>query len=187
RLRLLTAQGAFDAARELAAALDSVAAERDLVRTRMRGLALAMVLKHRAGEAARVRAHLVAYLRLFDATGYARPLAREGELALTLLDRLAKARKADAAVAGAAARLRAILDAEAEAQPSETPLSDGELEVLALLEEHHDKAIATRLDLTFHGVRHRVSRIFAKLGVRGRLDAVRRGRERGLLPPAAGG
>ena len=187
RLRLLTAQGAFDAARELAAALDAVAAERDLVRTRMRGLALAMVLEHRAGEAARVRAHLVAYLRLFDATGYARPLAREGELALTLLDRLAKARKADTAVAGAAARLRAILDAEAEARPSEAPLSDGELEVLALLEEHHDKAIATRLDLTFHGVRHRVSRIFAKLGVRGRLDAVRRGRERGLLPPAAGG
>ena len=183
RLRLLTAQGAFDAARELAAALDAVAAERDLVRTRMRGLALAMALEHRAGDDTRARAHLVAYCRLFNETGYARPLARESALALALLDGLAKPRRA---VAGAAGRLRAVLSNEAEARTIGKPLSDGELEVLALLERHRDKVIAKRLGLTFYGVRYRISGIFAKLGARGRLDAVQRARERGLLPPAAG-
>ena len=46
RLRLFIAQGAFDAGREFAAALQAVAAERVLVRTRMRGLALSVVLEH---------------------------------------------------------------------------------------------------------------------------------------------
>ena len=40
RLRLFIARGEFDAGRELAAALQAVTAERTLVRTRMRGLAL---------------------------------------------------------------------------------------------------------------------------------------------------
>ena len=188
RLRLLIAQGAFDAARELAAALDAVAAERQLVRTRMRGLALAMVLEHRAGEDARAREHLVESLRLYDETGYARPLARAGAVARTLLDAVAEAprgrRGRRPSVAGAAARLRASLDDEAGARPSAAQLSDRELEVLALLEEHRDKEIAKRLNLTFYGVRYRISGIFAKLGARGRLDAVHRARTRGLLPPA---
>lgn len=53
RMRLAIAYGEFDAARELAATLNAVAAERSLVRTRMRGLAVAMVLERRAGNGAR--------------------------------------------------------------------------------------------------------------------------------------
>ena len=181
RLRLLVAQGAFAAARELAAALDAVAVERDLVRTRMRGSALAMVLEHRAGDDTRAGEHLVAYLRLFDEAGYVRPIAREGAVAAALLD--GRARVPDA-VSGAATKLRASLSDPAGAQPS---LSDREFEVLALLERHRDKEIAKRLNLTFYGVRYRVGSIFAKLGARGRLDAVHRARERGLLPPATDG
>ena len=49
RMRLCIALGDFDAARETGATLNAVAAERGLVRTRMRGLALAMALEHRAG------------------------------------------------------------------------------------------------------------------------------------------
>ena len=184
RLRLLIAQGAFDAARELAGALDAVAAERELVRTRMRGLALAMVLEHRAGDDDCARAHLAAYLKLYDQTGYVRPLARAGALARTFLDAVTEAPRAAPGVAGAAARLRASLDDEAGARPSEAQLSDRELEVLALLERHPDKVIANRLNLSFYGVRYRISGIFAKLGARGRLDAVHRARMRGLLPPA---
>ena len=181
RLRLLIARGAFDAARELAGALDAVAAERDLLRTRMRGLALAMVLEHRAGDDTRARKHLFAYLRLYDDTGYARPLARECTVALAFLDGLAPVPEAAAAVV----RLRASLDGEDGAWPPEVALSDRELEVLALLEQHRDKEIAKRLNLTFYGVRYRISSLFAKLGARGRLDAVHRARMRGLLPPAA--
>ena len=181
RLRLLIAGGAFDAGRELAEALDAMAAARQLVRTRMRGLALAMALEHRAGDDARAGEHLVESLRLYDETGYARPLARQGAAAVALLNGGAAVSKA---VARAAARLRESLGEEAGERSPEARLTDRELEVLVLLERHRDKEIAKRLNLSFHGVRYRISSVFAKLGARGRLDAVHRARMRGLLPPA---
>ena len=186
RLRLFIARGEFDAARELAAALRAVAAERCLVRTSMRGLALSMVLEHRAGEGDRARTHLVDYLRMFAETGYARPLARDRTVALTLLDDVADAHGADAAVA-AAAGLREIMLADAGAgagDPSRRLLSPRELDVLARLERHQDKEIAQALNLSYDGVRYHVRSLFAKLGARGRLDAVHRARARGILPPA---
>ena len=103
RLRLLIALSEYDAGRELAAALEAVAAERTLVRTRMRGLALSMVLEHRAGAADRARARLADYLRLFAAPDYARPLARDRAIALAVLDDVADAPATDAAVGAVAA------------------------------------------------------------------------------------
>ena len=186
RLRLLTARGAFDEGRALAGALDAAAAKRGLVRTRMRGLALAMALEHRAGEAARARAHLVDYLRLFAQAGYAWPLARERAVALALLDDVAADPAADAAVREAASGLgEAMRDgAAARAAPSHWPLDPREMEVLALLERHRDRDIAQALNLSYEGVRSRVRGIFAKLGARSRLDAVHRARAQGILPPA---
>ena len=186
RLRLFIARGEFDAGRELAAALQAVAAERTLVRTRMRGLALSMVLEHRAGAADRATAHLVDYLRLFAEADYARPLARERTVALELLAEVADAPGANAAVAAAAAGLHEALrgDAGAGADPSDRPLTDREFDVLARLERQRDKEIARALKLSYDGVRYRVRSIFAKLGARGRLDAVHRARARGLLPAA---
>ena len=186
RLRLLIARDEFEAARELAAALEAVAAERDLVRPRMRGLALAMVLEHRAGDAERAKAHVVAYLRLYAEADYARPLARERAVALTLLDDVAGDPETDAAVAESAAGLREAMgdDAGAGEAPSHAPLSHREMEVLALLERHQDKDIAKALKLSYEGVRSRIRGIFTKLGARSRLDAVHRARAQGLLPPA---
>ncbi len=125
RLRLLNAQGAFDAARELGRALLSMAEERQLVRTSMRGLALAMALERRAGDEAGARAHLVAYLQLFSGSGYARPLARERDSALLLLDEAAKGHSEDSAVARAAARLSGVLrdSSDEAADPSRAPLT----------------------------------------------------------------
>ena len=176
RLRLLIARDEFEAARELAAALQAVAVERDLVRPRMRGLALAMVLEHRAGDAERAKMHLMDYLRLFAEADYARPLAREREVALALLDDAANSPGADAAVRAAAAQLREAMrdDAGAGDEPSHWPLSRGEMDVLALLEGHTDREIARILKMSYEGVRSRVRRIFEKLGAHGRLDAVRR-------------
>ena len=186
RLRLCIMRGELDAARELAAALQAVAAERGLVRTRMRGLTLAMVLEHRAGEGERARAHLVDYLRSFAEADYARPLARDRGVALPLLDAVADAHGADAAVGRAAAGLRKAMrdDAGAGKDPSQRPLSRRELDVLARLERYPDKEIAWDLNLSYDGVRYRVRSIFAKLGARGRLDAVHRARAQGILPPA---
>ena len=186
RLRLCIMRGELDAARELAAALQALATERGLVRTRMRGQVLAMVLEHRAGEGERARAHLVDYLRLFAAADYARPLARDRAVALALLDDVADAHGADAAVGRAAAGLRKAMrdNAGAGKELSHRALSRREVDVLARLERYHDKEIAWDLNLSYDGVRYRVRSIFAKLGARGRLDAVHRARAQGILPPA---
>ena len=179
RLRLLASGGSFVAARELAGAIDAVATRRQMVRTRMRGLALAMALEHRAGDAARATERLAECLRMFDETGYARPLVREGSVVLALLDGVAPLPDA---VGGAAARIRAAIGGEIAALALDARLTDRELEVLALMNRYRDKEIAKRTGLTFYGVRYRIGNIFAKLGARGRLDAVHRARERGLLP-----
>ena len=189
RLRLLVCRGEFDAAREFADALLAVASAQALVRTRMRGLALAMVLEHRAAASDRALAHLVDYLRLYAEADYARPLARDRPVALALLDDAASAAGADADLAAAAGALRKALGREAGAggPPSERALTERELEVLKRLEHWQDKDIARVLGLSYDGVRYRVRGIFAKLGARSRLDAVHLARERGILPAHAGG
>ena len=190
RLRFLISRGDFDAAREFADALLAVASKHALVRTRMRALALAIVLEQRAGATDRASTHLADYVRLYAEADYARPLARDRKLALALLDDAAFAVEADGSVeadGGVAATARALRtalcgEASAEGQPSEGVLTEGELEVLARLEHWRDKDIARSLGLSYDGVRYRVRGIFTKLGARGRLDAVRRAQERGILP-----
>ena len=184
RLRLFICRGEFDVARQFADALLAVASEHALVRTRMRGLAVAMVLEHRAGVPDRASAHLVDYLRLYAEADYARPLARNRRVALALLDDAAFAAGADAGVAAAARALRKALreDAGTEGPSADAALTERELEVLARLEHWPDKDIARTLGLSYDGVRYRVRRIFAKLGARSRLDAVHQARARGLLP-----
>ena len=183
RLRLFIARGEFAAGRQFAAALQAVASERALVRTRMRGLALSIVLEHRAGAPDRASARLVDYLRLFAEADYARPLARDRAVALALLDD-ACAAGADAGIAAATEALRKALGgaAGAGAQRSDRALTERELEVLARLEHQPDKDIARALGLSYDGVRYRVRSIFAKLGARSRFDAVHRARAQGILP-----
>ncbi len=113
-------------------------------------------------------------------------LARDRTDALALLDDVAADAGADASVAVAAAGLGETLRGGAGAgmDPAHRPLSDRELEVLARLERQSDKEIAQVLKLSHDGVRYRVRGIFAKLGARGRLDAVHRARARGILPAA---
>ena len=60
-------------------------------------------------------------------------------------------------------------------------LSEREREVLLLLDNQRDKQIAAALGLTVHGVRHHLRKLFAKLGVAKRAEAVRRARELGLI------
>ena len=184
RLRLLVARGEFDTAREIAVALLAVASRHALVRTRMRGLALSMLLEHCAGRSDHASAHLVDYLRLYAETDYARPLSRDRAVALALLDDAAFAAADDGGIAASAGALRKALVRETGAKrypSSDQALTEGELEVLARLEHWRDKDIARTLGLSYDGVRYRVRRIFAKLGARSRLDAVARARALGIL------
>ena len=77
RVRLLVAQGAFDPARSLCRRLADVAAGGNLTRTAMRAVALSVSLEQQAGRRSAAIRRLGAFLRLFAATDYARPLVRE--------------------------------------------------------------------------------------------------------------
>ena len=183
RLRLLIAREEFEAARRLALRLSEATRQRRLMRTLMRTLALSMRLEWLAGETERANEHLVDYLEAYAGSDYARPLARERDIAVPLLDAVIDAQDAKPIVATAIGLRHALAQADKrQADPSEPVLSPGELEVLHRLESQADKVIAQDLDLTYDGVRYRVRQIFAKLGARGRFDAVHRARALGLLP-----
>lgn len=68
--------------------------------------------------------------------------------------------------------------------PASDELSARELDVLRLLVSGaSNKAIAARLDLSENTIKTHLSRIFEKLGVRTRTEAVALALQRGLVPP----
>ena len=178
RLRCLIASERFDEGRRLARALRSVAVERRLRRTLMRALALSMVLEQRAGEPSSAMGHLEEYLSLFAESHYAWPLVREratcAVVVTTFLDRNPDSPCREAARAISAA-IRRVVDVR------ELVLSERERTVLQRLEGQRDKQIAAALGLSVYGVRYHMRKLFTKLQVRTRAEAVRRARETGLI------
>jgi DNA-binding NarL/FixJ family response regulator len=62
-------------------------------------------------------------------------------------------------------------------------LTARELEVLRLVAEGLDnRVIGRRLDISRSTVKHHLEAIYAKLGVHGRMEAVREGVKRGMVP-----
>jgi LuxR family maltose regulon positive regulatory protein len=136
--------------------------------------------------------------------GFVRVFADEGEPVAALLRTLARsgsdraaarhllAQAAGGAGAPAAAGARAGADAgPLRGTPPDAlvdPPSARELEVLRLLATDLDgPGIAARLVVSLHTVRSHTKSLYAKLGVHGRREAVRRATELGLLgPPDAG-
>ena len=183
RVRLLTAQGAFESARALAGGLREVALDRSLIRTRMRALALSARLEVEAGDADAAAAHVIDALWLVERTDYARPLAREKAVVIPLLDRVTASQE-DLATLRTAQKLRNALTAQEEALKDRSLqlLSDKEREVLRRLATHTDKEIARELGMSFEAVRYYVRKLFAKVSTRNRYDTVHRARAMGLLP-----
>lgn len=69
-----------------------------------------------------------------------------------------------------------------KAQPLPEPLSERELQVLQLLAQGlSNQEIALELVIVIDTVKRHVSRIFSKLGVQNRVQAVKQAREFGLL------
>ena len=182
RLRLLEARGDIERARKLAFGLRETASAHALVRTLMRALVLSARLESKAGDEVQATAQLRDALRLFRSADYARPLARERQLVLPLLDRIIATD--DDPIAATARQMRAALTEERATEPEPAPslYTPKELQVLRRLASHTDKAIATELHMSYDAVRYYVRKIFAKVGVRNRFDAVHRARALGLLP-----
>ena len=176
RLRLLTALGAHDAGRRLADAVVRLTAERGLLRTRLRALALRVRLELDAAVRGDARPHLAEYLQLYARTDYARPMVALGTAAMVALEGFIAAEK-DGPLAAIAERLLTAAHAGTSGAPQFT---DKEIAVLRRLPGRQDKQIAAALGLTPHGVRHHLRSIFRKLGVNTRDEAVRRARAVGF-------
>ena len=178
RLRCLIERERFDEGRRLARELRSVAVERRLRRTLMRALALSMVLEQRAGEPSSAMGHLEEFLSLFAESPYAWPLVREratcAAVVTTFLDQNPDSPCREAARAISAA-IHGVVDVR------ELVLSERERSVLQRLEGQRDKQIAAALGLSVYGVRYHMRKLFTKLRVRTRAEAVRRARETGLI------
>ena len=171
RVRLLAAQGEWDAAAELASRLCSVASERGLIRTLLRGLALSMVVAHGAGHADRALARLVEYLQLTREVGYVRPLVRHRGVSLAVLRRLVGTDVGEE-VRRAAESMLLQMDAPSAATAS--VFSARELEVLAGVGEGlQNKEIAGQLGMTDEGVRYHLKNIYRKTGANGRKEVLR--------------
>ena len=178
RVRLFAARGDTDAAADLERSLSRLAAERGLRRTLMRALALRLRLCGLSGDRDGERAAALEYLDHFAETGYARPLLREGEVTAAVLGRI----EAGAAPQPIAACARRLLAMGGRGGASTVPvLNERELAVLRGLAGDQDKAIARALGLSVHGVRYHVRKIFRKLGVNARKEAVERARALGIL------
>ncbi len=179
RLRLLGARGEREPARRFAAALDALAKDRDLVRTRMRALALRICLEHDTPRG-NPRPHVAEYLRLYGRADYARPLIGAGEAAAAAIGRFLDA-EPNGPLAAPAERL---LAAARVPRPGVPRFGGREMAVLRRLATQQDKEIAAATGLSPHGVRYHVRGIFRKLGVHRRAEAVRRARALGVLPSA---
>ena len=179
RLRLYMAGEDYEAGRRFAKKLLSLVTEHRLVRTAMRVRALLVALEWRAGDRDAACSHLETFLRDYIDAGYARPLLREGNVSRQALKRWLESQP-DSTRQAAARDLLTMIDAN-EKQDA-TGLSRREMTVLKLLPDLRDKQIAAELSITREGVRFHVSRIFAKLGVHSRSEAVSLARSIGLLP-----
>ena len=180
RLRLLAAQGEHAAAGDLADRLCDAAAERGLIRTRMRGLALAMAVADGAGQPERAASRLVEFLRLADEADYVRPLARQCEVSLRLLKRLVEADRDEQVRQAAELMLRRV---ELAATDFSSVFTRRELQVLQEAQQGLRNAdLATRLGMTADGVRYHLKRIYRKAGVSSRTEAVEYARSLGILP-----
>ena len=180
RLRLLIAREQSDAGRQFARSLVSVAAERGLRRTWMRGLALSIALEHGAGQPDQAVDRLGDFLRLFSETDYVRPLVREREACQPVVGALLEGNP-DPTMRDTAQQVLDLLSGIGEPVEASPTFSARELEILARMGSQRDREIASVLDISESGVRYHIGNIFAKLGARGRRSALRRARQLGML------
>ena len=194
RISLLTAQGAFDAGRQLLDKLQTLASERGLMRVLMSGKALSIVLERRAGDEARAVGELVEYLRLCRETDYVRPLARQRDDLLAVLPLLLDGfdvldgldeEPPDTLFADSEDRRdvhqRAQVLFDQMRDDAAVPIFTArELAIIAAVEHgQRNKEIALSLGLTQQAVRYHLSNIYRKADADGRLDMVRRVRALG--------
>jgi LuxR family maltose regulon positive regulatory protein len=153
--------------------------------------ALALAGRDDAGDAERALLALERALVLGDGEGYVRVFLDEGAPMETLLRRMERERGGSPYVVRlleafeaerARRRTRRPTEEAAAPQPLVEPLTDREMEVLEELAEGlTNREIGERLMVSLNTVKTHTKRIYGKLGVRNRTEAVIRAQELGLL------
>jgi len=114
-------------------------------------------------------------------TSYLRSVVREGPTLVPLLSEASRV-LSDEALRRQAHDLHELLTGQAEAVRRTPVFSPRELDVLQHLDRGlKDKVIARRLGVSEHAVRFHLKNIYAKTRSHGRLEAVARARELGVL------
>ena len=179
RVRLLVGEGDFDAAGELANAAYRTATARGLVRTAMRSLALSMVVAHHANDPDLAVEKLVEFLGCARDVDYVRPLVRHREESLAVLQLLLRGNP-DPNLREITESVLASLGKRSATDVPE--FTSRELEILAEVRHgRRNKEIAERLGITDEGVRYHLKKIYRKIGVSRRNDAVHYVLEKGAL------
>ena len=179
RARVLIAGGRFDEARALLAELRGLAMDRGLRKVEMRALALSIMLERLArGREAGARL-LTEFLGLYaESPYYAPPLLRERAISPESVRDFLRLKVHSPHQQAARSLLAVMRQADDDADVS---LTRRERDVLRRLEGRRDKEIAAVIGLSVHGVRYHLRKIFTKLHVATRSEAVRRARDLGLI------
>lgn len=179
--RLLLAQGELTAARRWLDRLQTYTADFGLTRWQVSVAILQTLLADEAGQDAAARDHLAEALRLAAPQGYLRAFLDEDARVIALLG---EARAADPAF------VDRLLDAAGIpgvhqpglAQPLIEPLSERELEVLALVAQGlRNQEIADRLVIALGTVKRHINNIYGKLAVGSRTEAIAKARDLHIL------
>jgi len=161
-----------------------LAEEQNRLRSRIEILILQALAFHIKGEVAEALAPLEQALKLAEPEGYLRIFATEGKPMVEMLSTLNNKN-----LNSYAKRILALLEPAHNGlsspvipQPLVEPLSERELEVLRLIAQGlSNQEITQKLFITLSTVKGHNLRIFAKLQVKSRTEAVARARELGLL------
>ena len=122
-------------------------------------------------------------LALAEPEGFVRIFVDEGPPMASLLRAAASRELVPTSVSGVLAAFDAPVDRGSSSQGLIEPLSERELEVLALLRSDLDgPAMARQLFVSVNTLRTHTRNVYAKLGVTSRREAVRRADELGLRP-----
>jgi LuxR family maltose regulon positive regulatory protein len=156
---------------------------RGIARMALRLNVLAAGCADARGERALALACMSEVCREVSRTGYVRALLREGPSVASILSNLGPLLSSDTLVRQAL-DLAALFGGDTKATDRRPLLSPRELDVLQHLDRGmQDKVIARRLGVTEHAVRFHLKNIYAKTQARGRLEAVARARQLGILDP----
>lgn len=181
-VRILIAQGKIDEALTMLVKIERVAAKAGRMGSVLECLILQALAQQLHGDTTKAVVTLEQALTLAEPEGYIRIFVDEGEPMAMLLERIKAGGGKLHAYATKLLNAFNRTDAILSTQPLVDPLSERELEVLRLLNTHlSGPEIAAELTVSVNTIKTHIKRIYSKLNVGNRHEAVERAKNLNLL------